>query len=65
MPSFAKVKILWNLSVKIHRYIFSSAVVKNVPSCGVYCVPCSARHTIHTDGPKHIGANIRYFNCTF
>ena len=28
--------------------MFSNVVVKSVSSCGVYCVPCTARHTIHT-----------------
>ena len=28
--SLAKVTILWNLSVKIHRYMFSNVVVKSV-----------------------------------
>ena len=32
--------------------MFSSVVVKNVSSCGVYCVSCTARHTIHTT-PHH------------
>ena len=30
MPSLAKVTILWNKSVKIQRYMFSSVVVKSV-----------------------------------
>ena len=29
--------------------MFSNVVVKSVSGCGVYCVPCLARHTIHNN----------------
>ena len=38
--------------------------------CAVQCVTefSKARHRLPEDGPdepKHVGANMRYFNCTF
>jgi len=42
MPSLAKVTILWNFSVKIHRYMFSSVVVKMFQA--VVCIECRAVH---------------------
>jgi len=64
MPSLAKVTVLWNFSVKINRYTFSSVVVKIPQNCNF----SKAWHRLPEDGPdgpKHIGANMRYFNGTF
>jgi hypothetical protein len=39
MLSLAKATILWNLSVKIHRYMICGVVVTNISGCGV-CSAC-------------------------
>ena len=44
MLSLAKATILWNLSVKIHRYMICGVVATSISDCGVvYCVLCSVR----------------------
>jgi len=61
--------------VKIHRYKFCSVVAACVSGCGVCtgcCAACDCSRTLHSQaqyklpedvpgGPKHVGANIRYF----
>ena len=47
--SLAKTTILWNWSVKIHRYTICGVVATSISGCGVYCVPCSVAHyTVHS-----------------
>jgi hypothetical protein len=40
MPTLAEVTILWNQSVKIHRYMFSNVVVKLFQA--MVCIECRA-----------------------
>jgi hypothetical protein len=63
MLSLANATILWNWSVKIHRYMICGVVATSISGCGVcsvccvvwdccvYCVQCSVhttQHTVHT-----------------
>jgi len=44
--SLAKVTILWNQSVKVHRYMLCGFVVANISGCDVYTacrVVCDSR----------------------
>jgi hypothetical protein len=70
--SLAKVTILWNRLVKVHRYMICGVVVINISGCDVctatilpqYCDFSKAQHTLPEDGPigpKHVGANIEIF----
>jgi hypothetical protein len=54
-------------TIKKHRYLFSSVVVKMFQA--VVCIECRAVCDLSSedgpDGPKHVGANTRYFNILY
>jgi hypothetical protein len=71
IPNLAKVIILWNYSVKLHETNRHIAAIWFMNFYGI--IPqnfnfSKVRHRLPEDGPvgpKHVGANMRYFNCTF
>ena len=50
--------------MKVHRYKFCSIVAARVSVCGV-CTECRAACDSESNGPKLVGAKIRYFNVNF
>jgi len=47
--SLAKATIMWNWSVKIHRYMICGVVATSISGCGVFT---ECWHTVHTPQPE-------------
>jgi len=57
MLSLAKATILWNLSVKVHRYMICGVVATSISGCDV-CIACRVVCTQH--GTQYTHHNLKY-----
>ena len=66
MLSLAKATILWNWSVKIHRYMICGVVATSISGCDectacrIVCDSHTTRHSVHRRMDQHDEANTRF-----